>query len=206
MEAICRLYDSNIKTPWIDLPEDAKNDILNGTDHKLDIQNATLSTSYYADSYEGLIKFIEAIALDEQTGNTNKLEAQFFSKKICPECKGDRLNKIALHYYIDNKSIGDVARMDISELYEWTKDLEEKIDPAKRVVAIEILKEINSRLRFLLDVGLDYLSLNRSSASLSGGESQRIRLATQIGTQLINVLYILDEPSIVFTNEIIYVL
>lgn len=196
LEAICRLYDSNIKTPWIDLPEDAKNDILNGTDHKLDIQNATLSTSYYADSYEGLIKFIEAIALDEQTGNTNKLEAQFFSKKICPECKGDRLNKIALHYYIDNKSIGDVARMDISELYEWTKDLEEKIDPAKRVVAIEILKEINSRLRFLLDVGLDYLSLNRSSASLSGGESQRIRLATQIGTQLINVLYILDEPSI----------
>lgn len=192
LEAICRLYDSNIKTPWIDLPEDAKNDILNGTDHKLDIQNATLSTSYYADSYEGLIK----IALDEQTGNTNKLEAQFFSKKICPECKGDRLNKIALHYYIDNKSIGDVARMDISELYEWTKDLEEKIDPAKRVVAIEILKEINSRLRFLLDVGLDYLSLNRSSASLSGGESQRIRLATQIGTQLINVLYILDEPSI----------
>ncbi len=159
LEAICRLYDSNIKTPWIDLPEDAKNDILNGTDHKLDIQNATLSTSYYADSYEGLIKFIEAIALDEQTGNTNKLEAQFFSKKICPECKGDRLNKIALHYYIDNKSIGDVARMDISELYEWTKDLEEKIDPAKRVVAIEILKEINSRLRFLLDVGLDYLSL-----------------------------------------------
>lgn len=196
LEAICRLYDSNIKTPWIDLPEDAKNDILNGTDHKLDIQNATLSTSYYADSYEGLIKFIEAIALDEQTGNTNKLEAQFFSKKICPECKGDRLNKIALHYYIDNKSIGDVARMDISELYEWTKDLEEKIDPAKRVVAIEILKEINSRLRFLLYVGLDYLSLNRSSASLSGGESQRIRLATQIGTQLINVLYILDEPSI----------
>lgn len=124
------------------------------------------------------------------------MERSVFSQKTCPECEGKRLNKIALHYFIDGKSIADVAMMDISELYEWSSSLESKIDPERRVVAHEVLKEINSRLEFLMDVGLEYLSLNRSSSSLSGGESQRIRLATQIGSKLVNVLYILDEPSI----------
>lgn len=196
IEAICKLYGFSLKTPWKDLPQDAIDDILNGTDQKLDIQNATLSTSHYAGSYEGLVKYIEMQVEDDGSGSTNKFENQYFSKAICPECGGRRLNKIALNYFIDNKSIADVAQMDISDLYEWSITLEEKIEPSRRKVAAEILKEINSRLKFLLDVGLDYLSLNRSSASLSGGESQRIRLATQIGSQLVNVLYILDEPSI----------
>ena len=196
IEAICKIYGLSLKTPWNELPQEAIDDILNGTDQKLDIQNATMSTSYYAGSYDGLVKYIELQAVDDGSGATSKWENQYFSKAICPECEGKRLNRIALNYFIDDKSIADVAQMDISELYEWAKTLEYKIDPSRRKVATEILKEINSRLKFLLDVGLDYLSLNRSSASLSGGESQRIRLATQIGSQLVNVLYILDEPSI----------
>ena len=196
IEAICKIYGLSLKTPWNELPQEAIDDILNGTDQKLDIQNATMSTSYYAGSYDGLVKYIELQAVDDGSGATSKWENQYFSKAICPECEGKRLNRIALNYFIDDKSIADVAQMDISELYEWAKTLEYKIDPSRRKVAAEILKEINSRLKFLLDVGLDYLSLNRSSASLSGGESQRIRLATQIGSQLVNVLYILDEPSI----------
>lgn len=196
IEAICKIYGLSLKTPWNEFPQEAIDDILNGTDQKLDIQNATMSTSYYAGSYDGLVKYIELQAVDDGSGATSKWENQYFSKAICPECEGKRLNRIALNYFIDDKSIADVAQMDISELYEWAKTLEYKIDPSRRKVAAEILKEINSRLKFLLDVGLDYLSLNRSSASLSGGESQRIRLATQIGSQLVNVLYILDEPSI----------
>lgn len=196
IEAICKIYGLSLKTPWNELPQEAIDDILNGTDQKLDIQNATMSTSYYAGSYDGLVKYIELQAVDDGSGATSKWENQYFSKAICPECEGKRLNRIALNYFIDDKSIADVAQMDISELYEWANTLEYKIDPSRRKVAAEILKEINSRLKFLLDVGLDYLSLNRSSASLSGGESQRIRLATQIGSQLVNVLYILDEPSI----------
>lgn len=196
VDAICRLYGKDIKTPIKDLPQEAIDDILNGTDQRLDLQNATLSTAYYKDNYDGLLKYIEMQQSDDAGAAANKWSGQFFSKQVCPECGGRRLNKIALSYFIDGKSIADVAQMDIAELYEWTSGLEEKIDPDRRVVAREILKEINSRLKFLLDVGLDYLSLNRSSSSLSGGESQRIRLATQIGSKLVNVLYILDEPSI----------
>lgn len=195
IEAICKIYGATLKTPWKELPQEAIDDILNGTDHKLDVQNATMSTSHYSGSYDGLVKYIESQAIDD-TDSAGKWESQFFSKSVCPVCEGKRLNTIALNYFIDNKSIADVAEMDISELYEWSSNLENKIEPSRRKVASEILKEINSRLRFLLDVGLEYLSLNRSSASLSGGESQRIRLATQIGSQLVNVLYILDEPSI----------
>ena len=133
---------------------------------------------------------------EDAGADANKWSGQFFSKAVCPECNGNRLNPISLHFFIDGKSIADVASMDIAELYKWTQGLENRLDPHRRVVAEEILKEIRSRLRFLLEVGLDYLSLNRSSSSLSGGESQRIRLATQIGSELVNVLYILDEPSI----------
>ena len=196
IEAICRLYGKDLKSPIGELPDDALSDILNGTDQRLDLKNATLSTTHYSGNFEGLVKYIEMQQSDDAGSAANKWSGQFFSKKLCPECNGNRLNKIALSYYIDDKNIADVASMDITELYEWTKQLENKIEPNRRIVAREILKEINSRLSFLLDVGLDYLSLNRSSASLSGGESQRIRLATQIGSKLVNVLYILDEPSI----------
>lgn len=194
IEAICKLYGCTLKTPIKDLPREALNDILNGTDARLDIKNDTGLGR--APSYEGLVKYIE-MQQDEEAGyEAHKWSGQFYSRCTCPECHGDRLNKISLHFFIDGKNIADVSRMDIRELYEWTQGLEDRLDQRKRLVAEEILKEIRSRLQFLLDVGLDYMSLNRSSSSLSGGESQRIRLATQIGSQLVNVLYILDEPSI----------
>lgn len=196
ISAICKLHGADIKTPVKDLPKEALDDILDGTDVRLHLENETLSTNYYSGVYDGLVKYIEMQTGEDAGAEANKWSSQFFSDTECPECKGQRLNKISLHYFIDGKNIAEVASMDMDELYEWTLTLEEKIDPAKKVVAQEILKEIRTRLRFLLDVGLDYLSLNRSSSSLSGGESQRIRLATQIGSQLVNVLYILDEPSI----------
>lgn len=196
IDAICRLYDCSIKTPVKDLPPEAIDDILNGTDVRLEISNETMSTSNYGATYEGIVKYIEMQQSEDAGTEANKWSDQFYSRTVCPECEGKRLNRIALHYYIDEKTIADVAMMDISELYEWTLHLEDKIEKGKRQIASEILKEIRSRLKFLLDVGLDYLSLNRASSSLSGGESQRIRLATQIGSELVNVLYILDEPSI----------
>ena len=196
IESICKNYDKTLKTPLSELPQEAIDDIMNGTDQKLEIENNTLSYSNYSPQYEGVVKYIEMLHDDDDISPGNKWSNQFFSKKTCPHCNGDRLNKIALHYFIDNKNIAQVANEDISSLYEWTNTLEEKIEKQKRPVAKEILKEINNRLRFLIDVGLDYLSLNRNSSELSGGESQRIRLATQIGSQLVNVLYILDEPSI----------
>ena len=196
IEAICKLYGKTLKTPLSELPQEAIDDILNGTDQKLDIQNSTMSLSHFNGNYEGVVKYLEMQQTDDALPGANKWSGQFFSKTTCTECNGKRLNKIALNYYIDNKSIADVAEMDISELYEWSLSLENKFDPSLKTVATEILKEIINRLKFLMDVGLDYLSLNRNSATLSGGESQRIRLATQIGSQLVNVLYILDEPSI----------
>jgi len=155
-----------------------------------------MSTSHYSGSYDGLVKYIEMQQDEDAGADANKWSGKFFSRAVCPKCGGNRLNKTSLYFFIDGKNIADVANMDIADLYEWTQGLEDRLDQTKRVVAEEILKEIRSRLKFLLDVGLDYLSLNRDSASLSGGESQRIRLATQIGSQLVNVLYILDEPSI----------
>lgn len=196
IEAICRMYDTTIKTPIKDMPEQAIDDILNGTTAKLHFENSTLVTSQLHTSYDGLLKYIEIQASDDAGYAANKWSGQYYSKCVCPECDGRRLNREALHYYIDNKTIADLANMDLSQLSQWLEGLEDRLDQKRRLVAIEILKEIRSRLRFLLDVGLHYLSLNRASASLSGGESQRIRLATQIGSQLVNVLYILDEPSI----------
>lgn len=196
IDAICRLYGCDLKTPVNQLPEEALHDILDGTDAHLSIQNDTLSTTHYTSSYDGLVKYIEMQQDADAGSEANKWSGKFFSRTVCPECGGSRLNKISLNFFIDGKNIAEVARMDIADLYEWTQGLEDRLNAGKRVVAEEILKEIRSRLRFLLDVGLDYLSLDRESASLSGGESQRIRLATQIGSQLVNVLYILDEPSI----------
>ena len=196
IEAICKQYGHDLKTPVEKLPHEALGDILDGTDMRLDIRNETMSTSHYSGSYDGLVKYIEMQQDEDAGADANKWSGKFFSRAVCPECGGNRLNKTSLHFFIDGKNIADVANMDIADLYEWTQGLEDRLDQTKRVVAEEILKEIRSRLKFLLDVGLDYLSLNRDSASLSGGESQRIRLATQIGSQLVNVLYILDEPYI----------
>lgn len=196
IEALCELYGTSIKTPIKDLPQEALDDIMGGTDMMLNLSKVSGIGSAYTTPYHGLVHYLTMQRGEDAGADANKWSGQFFSKCECPECHGKRLNNISLHYFIDNKTIADVAEMDIETLYEWTQTLEDKIPPSHREVAHEILKEINSRLRFLLDVGLHYLSLNRSSSSLSGGESQRIRLATQIGSQLVNVLYILDEPSI----------
>ena len=194
--AICEKYDSSLKTPIKNLPEEALDDILNGTDERLQIKNESLGTSNYFLSFDGLIKYIEIQQQSDASSQAQKWAGQFVTTATCPLCEGHRLNKEALHYRIAGKNIADLADMDISELYEWVNHVEEYLSPQQRKIAAEILKEIRNRLHFLVDVGLDYLSLNRASATLSGGESQRIRLATQIGSQLFNVLYILDEPSI----------
>ena len=193
---ICEKYDSSLKTPIKNLPEEALDDILNGTDERLQIKNESLGTSNYFLSFDGLIKYIEIQQQSDASSQAQKWAGQFVTTATCPLCEGHRLNKEALHYRIAGKNIADLADMDISELYEWVNHVEEYLSPQQRKIAAEILKEIRNRLHFLVDVGLDYLSLNRASATLSGGESQRIRLATQIGSQLVNVLYILDEPSI----------
>ena len=194
--AICEKYGGDINTPLSELPEEALDDIMNGTDERLNIKTETLSTNNYFLTYDGLVKYIE-LQQDESAGSkAQKWAGQFYSRCVCPECGGARLNKEALHFFINGKNIAQLASMDISELRDWLGDLHNHMEPKKWKIADEIVKEILSRLNFMLDVGLDYVSLNRSSASLSGGESQRIRLATQIGSQLVNVLYILDEPSI----------
>ena len=196
LAAICEKYGCDINTPLSELPEEALDDIMNGTDERLNIKTETLSTNNYFLTYDGLVKYIE-LQQDESAGSkAQKWAGQFYSRCVCPECGGARLNKEALHFFINGKNIAQLASMDISELRDWLGDLHNHMEPKKWKIADEIVKEILSRLNFMLDVGLDYVSLNRSSASLSGGESQRIRLATQIGSQLVNVLYILDEPSI----------
>ncbi len=196
IEAICKAYGATLDTPLDKLPQEAIDDIMNGSDIRLDLKNTSMPGTYGSLSYDGLVKYIEMQQDDDAGREANKWSGQFFSRKVCPECNGARLNKIALQFFIDDKTIHDVATMDIASLYEWTLGLEDRLDQARRQVAAEILKEIRTRLKFLMDIGLDYMSLNRASATLSGGESQRIRLATQIGSQLVNVLYVLDEPSI----------
>ncbi|WP_304588633.1 excinuclease ABC subunit UvrA, partial [Duncaniella muris] len=196
IDAICKKYGCTIKTPVKDLPEEAVGEILNGTNERLVIENDTMATYNYFNTYEGLVKYIEMQQGDDASAAARKWSEGFFSRAECPECKGDRLNREALHFFIDGKNIAQLCRLDISDLYEWSKDVESRLSPTQAIIAREIMKEIRSRLKFLVDVGLDYLQLNRASATLSGGESQRIRLATQLGSQLVNVLYILDEPSI----------
>ena len=196
IDAICQKYGVTLKTPISEIPEEALDEIMNGTDDRLQIKNEWLGTSNYFLSYEGVAKYILMQQDGDASASAQKWAGQFIKMATCPECGGQRLNKEALSYRIAGKNIAELAAMDIAELYEWLDGIEEKLDTKQVRIAAEILKEIRSRLRFLLDVGLDYLSLNRASATLSGGESQRIRLATQIGSQLVNVLYILDEPSI----------
>ena len=196
IQAICEKYGCTLDTPLSELPEDALGDILNGSNERLNLRTETLSTSNYFLTFDGLVKYIEMQQDDTATSAAQKWAGQFFSRAVCPECGGARLNREALHFRLNGKNISQLAAMDISELRDWIGDLHNHLTATQWEIAREIVKEIGSRLDFLIDVGLDYMSLNRNSASLSGGESQRIRLATQIGSRLVNVLYILDEPSI----------
>ncbi len=191
---ICEKEGYSLKTPIKDLSEKALDEILNGTDEAL-VNPAGIGRGYQP-TYDGIVKYIEMQQNDEVSSKAQKWAGQFYTPTVCPVCHGARLNREALHYFIDGKNINELANMELSDLKEWVDTVEQKLGKQQQVVAKEILKEIRSRLHFLNDVGLDYLSLSRSSMSLSGGESQRIRLATQIGSQLVNVLYILDEPSI----------
>ena len=197
IEALLEKYDANLKTPVKDLPDEAIDEILNGSDERLKIKSQLVGTSSdYFTTYEGVVKYIQLLQERDPSPTAQKWAEQFARTATCPECHGAKLNREALSFRIHDKNIQELATMDISELYEWLMHVEEHLSNKQRQIAVEILKEIRTRLKFLLDVGLDYLSLDRSSKSLSGGESQRIRQATQIGSQLVNVLYILDEPSI----------
>jgi excinuclease ABC subunit A len=196
IEAILEKYDCTIKTALLNVPEEALDEIMNGTEEKLNIKNHSLGNSNYFLTYEGILKYIEMQQENSASATEQKWANQFSKEITCPECNGFRLKKEALHFRIHDRNIAELASMDIDELVSWLQNVDAYLSEKQKIIAEEILKEIRTRLQFLLDVGLNYLSLNRSSASLSGGESQRIRLATQIGTQLVNVLYILDEPSI----------
>ena len=196
ISAICEKYGVDLNTAIKDIPEEAIDEIMNGSDERIAINNETMSLSNYFSTYDGLVKYIEMQQSEDADSQAQKWAGQFFSRIECPKCKGARLNHEALHYFVGGKNISELAAMDILELREWMQGVKNMLTEQQWKIAKEIVKEINSRLGFLVDVGLGYLSLNRSSATLSGGESQRIRLATQIGSQLVNVLYILDEPSI----------
>ena len=197
IDAILHKYDCDIKTPVSDIPEDAMNEILNGSLENVRIDKDLVKTSSdYFVAFDGVVKYLRTVIDSDDSAAVQKWADQFLAVCQCPDCKGQRLNREALSYRIWDKNIAELAEMDITELREWLTHVEEHLDTQQSKIAEEILKEIRTRIDFLLEVGLDYLSLNRQSASLSGGESQRIRLATQIGSQLVNVLYILDEPSI----------
>lgn len=196
IEAVLQQYEADLKTPVEELPDEAIDEILYGSPLPLRLQGTSEMFFDSIATYDGLVKYIQ---LQKDTGVSAKelrWAEQFSVMQACPECGGARLNREALHYRINGKNIHELASMDISLLYEWFMNLESYLNEKQRAIADEIVKEICSRLRFLLDVGLGYLSLGRSSVSLSGGEGQRIRLATQVGSQLVNVFYILDEPSI----------
>ena len=197
IQAVLERYDATLDTPVGDLPGEAVDEIINGSPERLRIPAAVARTSsdYFTD-YDGLVKYIRQMLDSDMSASAQKWAEQFNRSAQCPECHGQRLKKESLHFLIAGRNIAQLADMDLGELYEWLMSLDEHLNDHQRKIAPEILKELCTRLRFLLDIGLEYLSLSRSSVSLSGGESQRIRLATQIGSQLVNVLYILDEPSI----------
>ena len=196
IEAVLARYDADLKTPVEQLGDEAIDEILYGSPVPLKLNN---SSEMFYDSiatYDGLVKYIQQQKDTSVSAKEMRWAEQFSVMHTCPECGGARLNKEALHYRLGGKNIAELASMDISQLHEWLKNVDALLSDKQRAIAGEIIKEIQSRIGFLLDVGLGYLSLNRASASLSGGEGQRIRLATQVGSQLVNVFYILDEPSI----------
>ena len=197
IETVLANYDYTLDTPISELSEEVMDEIFNGSTERLRIPAATAHTTddYYVD-FGGLVKYLRQMSDDDMSAASRKWAESFSSEKVCPVCHGARLNREAMSYRIADKAIYELAAMDISELYDWLAHVEDKLTEKNRIIATEILKELRTRLKFLLDVGLGYLSLGRATMTLSGGESQRIRLATQIGSQLVNVLYILDEPSI----------
>ena len=197
IDALLKKHNCDLKTPVKDIPKEAMDEVLYGSLEKLKIAKELVhTTSDYFVSFDGIIKYLRTVMENDDSSAGKKWADQFIAEAQCPECHGHRLNREALSYKIWNKNIADLAEMDITELKDWVDHVEEYMSEKQRTIAVEIIKEIRKRINFLLDVGLDYLALNRQSATLSGGESQRIRLATQIGSQLVNVLYILDEPSI----------
>ncbi|MBF1622231.1 excinuclease ABC subunit UvrA [Prevotella sp.] len=197
IDALLKRHNCDLKTPVKDIPKEAMDEVLYGSLEKLKIAKELVhTTSDYFVSFDGIIKYLRTVLENDDSSAGKKWADQFIAEAQCPECHGHRLNREALSYKIWNKNIADLAEMDITELKDWVDHVEEYMSEKQRTIAVEIIKEIRKRINFLLDVGLDYLALNRQSATLSGGESQRIRLATQIGSQLVNVLYILDEPSI----------
>ena len=197
IESLGEKFGFTLKTPVKDIPEDGLTAVLYGTNERIQLKNSPLGSSVnYMMTYEGVLKYIDSQRDDNPSKKAQKWANQFVKEKVCPSCEGQRLRKESLHFKIDNKNISDVANMDINELSAWLDGLEARLTERQQKIGTEVIKEIRDRVRFLIDVGLEYLSLNRTSRTLSGGESQRIRLATQIGSQLVNVLYILDEPSI----------
>ncbi|HKK67043.1 MAG TPA: excinuclease ABC subunit UvrA, partial [Bacteroidales bacterium] len=198
LEALVKRYDATPETPIKKLPQKAIDEILHGTEKPLLLQNTPLgSQAKYELRFDGVIKLLEKKSGEEKhLKSKNRWSDQFVHFKTCPVCEGQRLNKEALHFRIHDKNIAELAKMDLTELSGWFSTVEKQLDDKQKKIATEIVKEIRTRLSFLLDVGLEYLALDRPSKSLSGGEAQRIRLATQVGSQLVNVLYILDEPSI----------
>lgn len=197
IDALLKKHNCDLKTPVKDIPKEAMDEVLYGSLEKLKIAKELVhTTSDYFVSFDGIIKYLRTVMENDDSSAGKKWADQFIAEAQCPECHGHRLNREALSYKIWDKNIADLAEMDINELKDWVDHVEEHLSEKQRTIAVEIIKEIRKRINFLLDVGLDYLALNRQSATLSGGESQRIRLATQIGSQLVNVLYILDEPSI----------
>ena len=197
IDAILKKYSCDLKTPVNDIPDEALNEILYGSLETIRIDKELVHTSSdYFVSFDGVVKYLRNVMDNDESTSGQKWADQFLAECQCPECHGQRLNREALSYRIWDKNISELASMDLSELRQWLDEVEQHMDHQQQQISAEILKEIRTRLDFLLDVGLDYLALNRQSSSLSGGESQRIRLATQIGSQLVNVLYILDEPSI----------
>ena len=197
IDAILHKYDLTLKTPFKDIPQDVVDEILYGSLENIKISKDLVRTSSdYFVTFEGIIKYLRTVMENDDSTAGQKWADQFLATTTCPECNGMRLKRESLSYKIWNHNISEIANLDITELKEWLDHVEEHLDKQQRTIATEIVKELRARVSFLLEVGLDYLSLNRASASLSGGESQRIRLATQIGSQLVNVLYILDEPSI----------
>ena len=197
IDALLKKHNCDLKTPIKDIPKEAMNEVLYGSLEKLKIAKELIhTTSDYFVSFDGIIKYLSTVIENDDSSAGKKWADQFIAETQCPECHGHRLSREALSYKIWDKNIADLAEMDINELKDWVDHVEEHMNEKQQMIAVEIIKEIRKRIKFLLDVGLDYLALNRQSATLSGGESQRIRLATQIGSQLVNVLYILDEPSI----------
>ena len=194
--ALCENYQCTLKTPIAELPEELIDKIIYGTNERIIIKNTIEGISNYISSYNGISEYIQQQIETEASASAQRWAEQFSRLVTCPHCQGTRLNQEALHYRIVGKNIAELSDMDLDVLYQWLSNIHPHLSKQQHQIADEIIKEIQSRLSFLLDVGLHYLSLSRSSDSLSGGESQRIRLATQIGSQLVNVLYILDEPSI----------